>query len=134
MILYPTRHCFDDAIELCEHWAREDPDTALSLVVVHGIVLVPDSQPADASDIAPGTRSVHAWVETPAGLVFDAGLNEAGERFVFSVEKADYYAHYRVQETTRYTMPEVLAANRASGHYGPWKPEYQALCRKRETR
>lgn len=134
MILYPTHSCFDDSIEFCEHAARENPEWAVTLIVVHGIVLVPETQPADVTDATPGTQSVHAWVETPAGYVFDVGVNEAGERIIFSAAKADYYAHYRVQDTTRYTMRELLEQNRASGHYGPWKPEYQALCRKRKDR
>jgi hypothetical protein len=132
LIIHPTHRCFDDAIEFCEQMAREDPAQALTLVVVHGIVLVPEDQPTDVTDAQPGERSVHAWVETPDGKVWDAGIHE-GERIQFAVDRDEYYAHYRVQETTRYTLLELLEHNRASGHYGPWRPEYQALCRNRGT-
>ena len=132
MIIYPTHRCFDNAIEFCEEMAREHPVEALQLQVVHGIVLVPDEQPTDGHDARPGDRSVHAWVETPDGHVWDAGLLD-GQLIRFKVQREEYYAHYRVQETTHYTLEQVLEANRASGHYGPWRPEYQALCRDRGT-
>ncbi len=95
--------------------------------LVHGIILVPD-QPA-TTDARPGERAVHAWVED-GDVVWDAGLLADGQRVEFAVQKAEYYAHYQIQETTVYTMRELLEENRASGHYGPWRPEYRALCRR----
>jgi hypothetical protein len=77
-------------------------------------------------------RSLRPWVED-GEIVWDAGLLADGRRIEFAVEKIIYYAHYRVQETTVYTMRELLEHNRASGHYGPWRPEYAALCRQRKA-
>jgi hypothetical protein len=129
--LYPTYRCFDDAIAFCEARARAGhPSVHTTLRLVHGIVLTPDDQlPGIVPDAPPpGAPSAHAWVEDE-GLVWDAGQLFDGRRVVFAVDQAEYYAHYRVQQVTRYTMAEVLAENRASGHYGPWRPEYRALCR-----
>lgn len=133
-VIYPSHKCFDQAVEFCEARARANhPSVDTTLRLVHGIILVPEDQPADASDARPGERSVHAWVED-GDLVWDAGILADGRRIEFAVEKAEYYNHYRVQETTVYTMWELLEQNRASGHYGPWRPEYKALCRVKATK
>ena len=129
--VFPTHRCFDDSIEFCERRARTEHPNVETLRLVHAIILVPVDQPA-TGDLHPGDRAVHAWVED-GDLVWDAGLLPDGRRIEFAVAKAEYYAHYRVQETTVYTMRELLEHNRASGHYGPWRPEYQALCRPRNT-
>jgi hypothetical protein len=132
VIIRPTHRCFDDAMEFCEARARENhPSVSTTLRLVHGIVLVPIDQPADG-EIQPGDPSAHAWVED-GELVFDAGILADGRRVVFSATKASYYEHYRIQAATEYTMWEALKHNRASGHYGPWRAEYQALCRCRST-
>jgi hypothetical protein len=128
-VIYPTRHCFDDAVEFCERRARQQhPSVTTTLRLVHGIILVPEDHPVDA-DLRPGEQTAHAWVED-GDVVWDAGLLADGRRVEFSVAKAEYYAHYRVQATTAYTMGAVLIENRASGHCGPWRPEYRALCKK----
>lgn len=127
-VIYPTHKCFDNAIEFCEARARANDPNIETLRLVHGIILVPENHPAGASDATAGERAVHAWVED-GDLVWDAGLLADGRRIEFAVQKAEYYAHYRVQDTTVYTMRELLEQNRESGHYGPWRPEYRALCR-----
>jgi hypothetical protein len=129
--IYPTHRCFDDAIEYCEEQARADAPGWRDLILVHAIILVPEENPP-GSDAVPGERAVHAWVED-GDLVWDAGVLEDGRRVRFSVERAEYYAHYRVQETTRYTMLEALIENQRSRSYGPWRSEYQALCRPRSS-
>jgi len=131
-VIYPTHKCFDNAMEFCERRARAfHPSIETTLRLVHGIILIPD-QPDGLTDARAGERAVHAWVED-GDLVWDAGLMEDGTPIEFAVQKAEYYAHYRVQETTVYTMWDVLEHNRASGHYGPWRPEYRALCRNART-
>lgn len=130
--IFPTHRCFDDAMEFCEARARENhPSISTTLRLVHGIIHVPIGQPAD-DEIQPGDESAHAWVED-GDLVYDAGVLPDGRRVVFTAEKASYYEHYRIETCTAYTMWEVLEQNRASGHYGPWRPEYQALCRPRKA-
>lgn len=127
--VYPTHKCFDDTVEFCERRARaKHPSVDTTLRLVHGIILTPADQPAGVSDTQPGDRTLHAWVED-GDLCWDFGILEDGRRIEFAVARAEYYEHYRVQETTVYTMRELLAANKASGHYGPWRPEYAALCR-----
>jgi hypothetical protein len=130
-LIFPTHRCFDNAVEFCDRRARARHPSVETLRLVHGIILVPRDQPTGLTDAEPDMRSVHAWVED-GDLVWDAGLLD-GVQIEFAVQKAEYYAHYRVQETTVYTMRELLEHNRASGHYGPWRPEYRALCRKVPT-
>src|SRR4051812_46624940 len=133
MIIYPTHKCFDDAMEFCEERARADAPGWRELRLVHGIVLVPDGQPPDA-EAQPGDRSAHAWVED-GDLCWDAGIIN-GHYVRYSVERDEFYRHHRVQQTTVYTMVEALIENRRTRSYGPWRPEYQALCRsvRRELR
>ena len=130
MDLLPTNSCYDDALDYLESLAR-DPSTAWIIrrpdtFLVHGIALMPEqgTQP-------PGTPYAHAWVEL-ADVVIDAGLLD-GRRVWFRRPRADYYAHLRIQSVTRYSMPEALAENRRTGHYGPWKPEYRALLRSKSS-
>jgi hypothetical protein len=132
VIIYPTHKCFDEALEFCEERARADAPGWQDLILVHGIVLVPDHQPADAEG-APGDPAAHAWVEA-GDVVWDSGRLEDGRHVRFSVARAEYYAYWRVQHTTKYTMRAALTENRRTGTYGPWRPEYQALCRRSAAR
>lgn len=127
-VIYPTHKCFDDSMEFCEARAvARHPSVDTTLRLVHGIILTPEDHPEGSDGLRAGDRSVHAWVED-GDLVWDAGVLGNGQRIQYAIAKAEYYAHYRVQETTVYTMREVLEQNRASGHYGPWRREYRALC------
>jgi len=116
--ILPTYRCFDDALEFIELRVKETPALAhhdWAILLVHGIC-VGDN----------GTRYAHAWVEE-AGKVWDAGLVD-GQRLYYAVARAEYYEAKRVEAFTRYTLRDVVRENRRSGDYGPWKPEYRALC------
>lgn len=117
-VILPTHTCFDDALDYIERRVLAHPSIGFgtSLLLVHGICYRPDDVPF-----------AHGWVED-AGVVWDAGLIE-GRRVWFAVNREEYYAKMRITDVTRYTMREVWVENTRSGNYGPWKPEYLALCR-----
>lgn len=120
--VYPTHTCFDDALDLIEAMVLNDRREIDKLMLAHGICLMPDGKPY-----------AHAWVERDGECLFD-GLIE-GARYTFRADKAEYYAGMKVQEVTHYTVEEAWIENSQSNHFGPWKPEYAALCgvRARET-
>ena len=124
LTILPTYSCFNDAIEYIEEIAKADQQRALGLVLVHAIVVMPDG-PEE------GTLYSHAWVED-GELVWQAGMWN-GQRVYFSCLRVEYTRFMRVQDSTRYNLYELYIENRKSGHYGPWKPEYQALCRKADS-
>jgi hypothetical protein len=125
--IYPTGECFTDALDFISEVLTENPEDrdALveELVLVHGIIL----------DSADGHPIAHAWVEdTRTGRCIFKGILD-GEAQYFGASQEEYYADCQVQETTRYTLREVWEHNQRTGHYGPWKPEYLALCGQGET-
>jgi hypothetical protein len=118
--ILPTHQCFDDAIAyISERVIRHPHPARLNkiLTLVHGIAMASD-----------GSRRLyaHAWVEEH-GKCWDAGIVE-GQRIWYSVQREEFYAARQIQETTRYTLHQVLAENRRTHTTGPWKPAYQALC------
>src|SRR4051812_26554030 len=130
--LYPTHHCFDDALDYLTELAL-DPSTAWIIrapdtFLVHGIALMPETGGLSA----PGTPYAHAWVEL-GGDVIQAGLLASGERIFYRKPKAEHYAKLRIQHATRYTMRQALEENRRSNNYGPWKPEYLARVRQQSS-
>lgn len=123
-VVLPTHTCFDDALEFFEELikAGHPPAVLRSYNIVHGICLNADD----------GDRPyAHAWVEgTHDGehRVVQAGILN-GKKIWFSVLHAEFYEKYKVQAHTRYTIDEAVALNRSTGHYGPWRDEYEALTR-----
>jgi hypothetical protein len=124
--LFPTNHCFDDALDYIEFRLKENPKLGRTdrLKLVHGICLMPEGPRA-------GTPYAHAWVQetTPESVQVWQGALLEGHRVFFSVSLEDFTANYRPQDVTVYTLQEACRANDASGHYGPWVERYQALCR-----
>lgn len=118
--ILPTHHCFDDALDFIEERLRRNA-SALHLVLVHGIALGP-SGPHEGEPFA------HAWVEED-DVAWDCGMLD-GQRVYYSLERGEFYASLRIQDFTRYTLREAWQENQRSGHYGPWKAEYAALCGK----
>jgi hypothetical protein len=121
MTILPTQKCFDDALDYITLRLEEDPEGAArdTLRLVHAIALAPDGPQA-------GTPFAHAWVED-GDLVWASGLLD-GQLIYFAVNREEYHRELRVQDATTYTIAEALEENRKSGHYGPWKDEYRALC------
>lgn len=122
-VIRPTHHCFDDALELINDLLLERPDRAHdpALGLVHGIA-VGNGQGVDV-----GHRYAHAWVED-GDLCWDSGLLN-GQRIYFPVTRDKFYASRGIVQTTRYSIEQAWLENVRSGHYGPWQPEYRALCK-----
>jgi hypothetical protein len=123
----PTHTCFDDALDYISsrimEAALKGQPPPLHLILVHAICLIPEGQP-DA-----GKPFVHAWVEDEA-LCWDAGIVAGIGRVVYAVNPIEYYRRLRpTSQRTRYNLEEVYEENKRTGHHGPWKPEYLALCR-----
>lgn len=112
--ILPTGRCFDDALDLLTERIREGaaPD---ALRLVHAILRAEN-----------GRRYVHAWLEEH-DQVWDAGTLD-GRRIYYAVAWQEYYQARKVEERTRYTPHQALIENARTGHYGPWKPHYLALC------
>ncbi len=117
-VIYPTGHCFDDALDLLVALLKAGADPE-RLALVHGICLAPD-----------GHHFAHAWVESTVSCLF-RGLVE-GTSHYFAVAHEQYYADARVQEVTYYSVREAWVANRRHGTYGPWIPRYKALCTQKQ--
>ncbi len=123
--IYPTGHCFDDALDLMVEMlkAQEEPGgdqtLHLRLRLVHGVCTFED-----------GHDYAHAWVEDiEERKAYFTGIHN-GERQYFVVEPAsDYHEHLRVKDFVRYSYRQALTLNRLSAHYGPWVPHLRALCR-----
>lgn len=123
-VLLPTRSCFNDSIEYLEslaYAAMAAGDRALfdrpDLLLVHAIV---DPIDSDAG------RHAHAWIED-GDTVIQGNLLE-GEKIYAVFDRAEFEAKMRIEACTKYTMREVLAENQKHVTYGPWRPEYLALC------
>jgi hypothetical protein len=140
--LYPTHHCFDDALDFIGERVKVDPGLVLTLQLVHAIVLTPREQllPAPADVVLPPADEpfAHAWVEETINgvpVVWVSGLTAPrdGARVFVAIPWVTFYATMRVQQATVYTCREACEENRRSGTYGPWRPEYRALCGRRAT-
>jgi len=92
--------CFEDAEGIVLHAA---PDAGL--VLVHGKCLAPD-----------GSQALHAWVEVPGGLVYDAVLGRAYQWEV-------YQQTVRAVAYRRYNASQVAALAKTTDNHGPWTPE-----------
>jgi len=119
MTILPTHTCFDDALEFLNAILKyEGVERLLGVRVVHGICLAPEG-------VQIGQPFAHAWCEED-GSCIQAGLVE-GEKVYFGVDRAEFYAMLRPQDTTTYTPEEAVAQNFASGHFGPWEDRYRAI-------
>jgi hypothetical protein len=135
--LFPTHHCFDDALEFLGARVARHPALARgrSLRLVHGICLGPRGEGVAASFgvdvVAPGQPFAHAWVEeaTRPAVVWQSGLDAAGGVVFVAIPRSIFYGTMRVGLRTRYTVREAWHENQRTGTYGPWKAEYRALCR-----
>jgi hypothetical protein len=107
-----------------------DAAAAQRQLICHGICLAP------ADSFVGGRRPdepfAHGWIEDDADdTVGQAGILD-GERIWFTVSRPEWYGQMRVQAVTRYRLDDALRLNWQTGHYGPWRPEYRALCGRRQ--
>lgn len=121
--IYPTGTCFDDALDYLVTRVKADPRIAHERRVrlAHGIALIPEGQPGA------GERFAHAWVEE-ADHCYTMGILR-GERVLVVHEHDAFYLRLRIERVTHYTIRQAYLENLRTNHYGPWKPEYLALCR-----
>lgn len=123
-IIYPTHDCFTDALEYLSDRVIFAGLRIGVFRLVHAIALLPAGPEKDKP-------FAHAWVEedTDGGtLAWQSGYLD-GRRIRYAVEAAALRAELRIQAETRYSALQACFENQRSGTYGPWKPEYQALCR-----
>ena len=117
-----TGSCFDDSLDfISERVAAQTGiegiiDCHKRLRLVHGICLPPDGKPFS-----------HGWVEEDGDCWMIALVD--GRLSVCLVARADFYEKLRIQESTAYTLNEVLDHNERTGHYGPWEDRYWNLCK-----
>ena len=123
IVLYPTNHCFDDALDFISNRLKEDRRTAGHLILVHGIMLSP------ADHDPPNEPYAHAWVEDGI-TVWDAGILEGQGRVWYSVSRNEYYKNLRPQKMSRYNVSMAMRLNALHNNFGPWRKEYQELCGK----
>jgi hypothetical protein len=139
--IHPTNTCFDDALDYLEAIAMHKSLEELHRhVLVHGICLMPKG-----GKDPEGTRFAHAWVERDirpppnhsllgpsTREVLQAGFLE-GERVLIWMPRDFFNVTMRPQEETCYTIEQAWLLNRIHNTYGPWKPEYVALCKERSA-
>jgi hypothetical protein len=111
--IYPTHTCFDDALDFFEH---VEPKTFPAYRVVHG--LATDDE---------GQLFAHAWIEETPDLVWQGGII-GGRRCYYAMPCDDFYRWMGVVRTSRYSAQLAAQLNASTGHYGPWRKEYAALC------
>lgn len=128
LLLLPTHHCFDDALEFISERVLRDPSemTAGRLVLVHGIAILPEGPEA-------GQPFAHAWVEEAeaAGVVLWQAFLMNGERVWLGAQLEEIYTQLQVGQTWRYSVPEAAVQNMLHVNFGPWAPELQGLLRKK---
>lgn len=113
--IYPTHHCFDDALEILAALNSGERQTHLRLV--HSICRAPD-----------GNLYAHAHVnDIEKRESYFRGIY-LGCNFEFIASTEEYEAGLHIVEAIRYTVSEAIAENRKSGNYGPWIERYQQLC------
>lgn len=135
-VIRPTHSCFDDALDYIGHRVTENPGLAhgTTLRLVHGIAIV-ISDVADG--LVHGEPFAHAWVEEDVAdqaepIVWQVGILD-GARVLFAMPRSAFDRTLKIQASTAYTCREIWIENRRSGTYGPWRPEYLALCRRGKT-
>lgn len=92
--------CFEDAEGIV---LNAPPDSGLALA--HGKCLGPD-----------GGEILHAWVEVPGGLVYDAVLGRIYEWDI-------YRQTVRAVPYRRYSAAQVAALANVTDNHGPWNRE-----------
>lgn len=119
--IYPTFDCFTDAMDFLDHVAREDPEVAERVVLVHAVCI---------SDC--GREFAHAWIEdTKHSMAIFCGIY-MDQKIYLAAPLANFYIGYTVKESTRYTVKEAIEENLRTFNFGPWEEKYITLCNKGE--
>lgn len=119
--LYPTKHCFTDAMDWMEYVVKdsmEEKEGLPDMQLVHAI----------CQGNYDGVEYSHAWVEDNClNVVISSGMLK-GERVYYYVDKKDWYELHQVKEKSVYDFTQIVLRNLSTGHYGPWEEKYQKLC------
>jgi hypothetical protein len=121
MTIYPTHHCFDDALDYIDVLVKQDDSVLKSsdYYVVHGMCRMPDGRPY-----------VHAWVEHGDEAI-GCGLVE-GQKVYYVSSRSDFYKHFGTTEMNKYTIIEAARHNIRTGNYGPWEQHYKDSIRRQQ--
>jgi hypothetical protein len=115
VVLHPTHTCFDDAVEnLIYLMERDGRHIVKDARIVHAVI-APD-----------GEEMSHAWLEYRGEVYFTAVKD--GRRVLVVAGIAEYEAKSKIKHVTKYTLWEAYEEEKRTGHYGPWDPQYRALC------
>lgn len=125
--IFPTNTCFDDTLDFIDalYFSGVPKQALRNLFVVHAICLWPGHQPG--TEHRAGERFAHGWIER-GKFVIQCGIIDEERRW-YALERESFYQHMRVQRMTRYSTEEALRENFRTNSYGPWLPEYLALCK-----
>jgi hypothetical protein len=117
----PTGTCFEDVtwhfIQTC---LRDNRALAADATyrMVHGICHKDGGEPYS-----------HAWIEH-GDKVWFSGLLEDYAQVWCKAALADFYAEFKVTDTTKYTFWQAVAADQGNkGTPPPWEPRYRRLCK-----
>jgi hypothetical protein len=119
MKILPTHTCFDDALDFLTAQCVADPTAVDNFVLVHAILLAPEG-PSEGRPFA------HAWVEV-GDIAWLSGVVD-GRRVYYAVKQVEYYAQMRPISMTKYSAQAAVEENYKHHNFGPWQPEYIALC------
>lgn len=127
MILYPTHHCFDDAIEFIAEFVAYYPDSVDSLRVVHAICRSDDNTGNTANG---NVLYIHAYVKSLEDNLcfFDVKIDD--KQLHCMVETAQYETALHIQTSIQYTIRQVLRECRKSDTAGPWRQDFIDFCNK----
>lgn len=126
MVINPTHTCFDDVLDHQVDLRTTDPAAASRQLIVHGILLWPEGARA-------GEPYAHAWVEDPLDdQVYQSGILDDGVKVWWGHPREEFERIMRPQHVTRYTFEQAHILNWQHEHFGPWVPEYRALCGRRD--
>jgi hypothetical protein len=127
-VVYPTGRCFDDTLDYLDtlYFAGAPSEVVLAHFVVHAICIWPGDQPG--TEHRAGEQFAHAWIEYGTHVI-QSGIMDCS-RCWYALDRSEFYQHLQVQQATRYTAREAIIENARTNHYGPWLPEYEALCKR----
>lgn len=118
MEIRPTHKCFDDSLDLLVELLKDDYTLDDKLRLVHGLCRTPA-----------GELYAHAWLENSEERMCVFVILLDGQRNNVQMPFGEFYAYYRVVETTKYSYRQAYYLNNKHGNYGPWKAQYRALCK-----
>jgi hypothetical protein len=119
----PTHSCFDDALEYISKRVKADPAGSRGLRLVHCLAEV---------RAEPGRIISHAFVLEGDNWI-DQGMLGGVVRVIMARTREEIEQTLRLIDITYYSLQELAIENLRTGTFGPWKPEYLARCRDKET-